>query len=55
MDNCLLPPALNVGVTGGTSLTQVRISCLVNLDFVCHAVIVLDFELECSRALDVQP
>jgi hypothetical protein len=29
LDNCLLPPAPNVGVTGGTSLTQVRTSCLV--------------------------
>ncbi len=27
LDNCLLPPAPNVGVTGGTSLTQVHISC----------------------------
>jgi hypothetical protein len=28
LDNCLSPPTPNVGMTGGTSSTQVRISCL---------------------------
>ncbi len=52
LDDCLLPPAPNVRITGGTTSIQVRTDCS-NFDFVCHAIVVLDSELERSRAFDV--
>jgi hypothetical protein len=52
LDDSLSLPAPNVGVTGGISSTQVCTDCS-EFDFVCYAIVVLDFELECSCAFDV--